>query len=610
MDGQRYIAHLNSQQMQAALCRVHCLVVAAPGSGKTGMLAAKAAYLLADGKSTVAAVTFTRDSALELRHRIVVTAGTSVLPRLLVGTFHSINLLMSFPNKKSGMGGSILSQVRSPFKTPWKIASNGERQRHLLCSLQESGLHGDLDLINASKVIETFKSSGKLPSDPRYSGLVELYQKHMAENKVIDFQDILVKTNNALKSGHLTPLPVNFLLIDEYQDTDQVQFEWAMAHAKGSAITCVGDDDQSIYGFRNALGHEGMEKFIKQTSAQKIILGVNYRSHSEILEPAGKVIAKNIGRVDKVLFANKGNGGQSYWDFFANVEAEGDAASLFAASALKNGETVAVLTRTNRRLDAIEARLVVRQIPYRRAEGDSLMDSLEFSVFMALAKCVVKPGIKEINFFLGWANVSSEDLTNMQAVAKGDLRCTAIKKDKNLVASDHGKKVWATFAKSIFEWQDLSGKCLHNMLIESMTSYVVSLTEERRSKHMFNIVKNLFMPQKGSNLESRIATLVQASKAVKEKQEHAGNECLLTTAHGSKGLEFDKVWIAGAVEDVFPDSDGGIEEERRLFYVAMTRAKKQLVISAANSSKDVAVSRFVSESKIERAPQGMFGSLS
>ena len=249
---------LNPDQRETALHRGHCLALATAGSGKTKTMAAKAARLLQEGEM-VAAVTFTRDAALELRNRIIAMAGPGHHGRMLVGTFHSICMLMAHPKeRRTDFGSLILKDMRSPFHKPWKIVNEGMRRDYIIRALREQGME-EVPLEEASRMIEEVKagtSRGTLLEGMREVTLV--YNALLQRSGQIDFQDIILKTNVALRSREMTTLPVSELLVDEFQDTDEAQYEWTAAHAKaGTNVTAVGDDDQSIYAFRRALGGSG-----------------------------------------------------------------------------------------------------------------------------------------------------------------------------------------------------------------------------------------------------------------------------------------------------------------------------------------------------------------
>ena len=596
-----YLEKLNPDQRQAAECKTHCLVIAAPGSGKTGTLASKAAFLLSDGVTRVAAVTFTRDSALELRHRILKLAGESALPRLIVGTFHSVDMLMAFPPKKLGMGSDILKEIKSPFNKKWILASNGSRISYILRAMKDAGVdEADTDLKEATKLIELSKSGVAHPNE-RHANMAIVYDELLSRHGEIDFQDILLLTNKALKDGTLTPLPVDYLLLDEFQDTDQTQLDWAFIHGERSKITAVGDEDQSIYGFRNALGNSGMTAFQRHFNAEKIILGVNYRSRSEILSPAGTLIAKNFNRQDKVLFSAKGPGGTILWDKFHSSEAEAMACALFSQKALREKASMCVLSRTNRKLESIEAAMMILGVPCKLAEGESIMDSPEYELYKSAIAAFTKPTAKAIDLLLAWAKVPELDLQEIHRVFGVELKERSINDFKGASISPEGRKIWRNLSVYAPQWADSARNGLFTLMHNGIKDWLNAYTTDKRSLSRIEIISNMFMPLEGKTLLDAVERLSAIEKNSKSKtpDESDAAAVFLTTAHGSKGLEFDRVWIAGADSETFPES----EEERRLFYVAMTRAREHLVISTSGKNTQ---SLFVDQCGVPRAPVDHF----
>lgn len=604
-----FLDGLNPEQKQAAQCLTSCLVMAAPGSGKTGMLSKKAALLLKQGFK-VAAVTFTRESALELKHRILGLTGESVLPRLLVGTFHSVDMLMAFPkNGKTKMGSEILSQVQSPFKTPWRIVSNGSRLSYIQRAITECG--HSIDMREATKIIETIKAnrSNEIKQEvyfdddkTDFNEFVNLYIDIMKRAGEIDFQDILLLTNDALKKGTLSPLPVDYLLIDEFQDTDLTQFNWTCFHHQ-SIVTAVGDDDQSIYGFRNALGYEGMNRFAQTFKAEKIILGTNYRSRSEILYSAGDLIKHNLGRIDKQLYAIRGKGGSALWDKFDTSHDEALACANFAKAARQDNRTCSIISRTNRQLDEVEAVFIAQNIPFKRADGESILDSLEYALFNHAINCVLeKHSNKDIQALLAWSQMKEADLKEVNRVFGSQIKVLNNKDFNNVSISPESKKIFKELSHTVVEWQRLNKNNSQAILNTGILIWLCQFTDKSASKKRLNVVAKMLLPGIAQTLEGRIKLLNLASRNVEaEKVDQPIKDCFLITAHGSKGLEFDCVWIVGADDGKFPDEVSNIEEERRLFYVAMTRAKDELVISTT-----AIPSKFVNQSGIVRADFSKF----
>ncbi|MBN3760958.1 ATP-dependent helicase [Burkholderia sp. Ac-20365] len=595
---------LNDDQRAVATCERNAMVIAGPGSGKTSTLARKASLILQDPGRRLAAVTFTREAALELRERIVKLAGEECMPRLLVGTFHSTMQMMSFPHLCRGkFATEIMSSAKSGFgKKQWEIARESVRRLYISRAMAHLGL--DMEIEDASRIIEQVKS-GRPAEEKIHEDLAYAYADVMERNGVIDFQDILLKTIQGLKDGHVTPLNVTDMFIDEYQDTDLVQFNWAEQHYLANVrLTGVGDDDQSIYGFRNALGYEGMLRFCSMFRAEQLMLGRNYRSHQEVLGPSVNVIRNNQGRIDKHLVANKGVGGAARWQTFGSRNDEAFAAASYGFDALRSNATVGILARTNRRLDDVEANLSARGIPYRRPPGESVLNRQEVEIFGTALQTIFKPDARSLDALLGWNGVGEDDLKGIKRAFNGQMIVGSPDDFRRNNISDDGKKRWQDFVKLFTGWQHSLNSGVENLLIHGVYEWLLIGAPDNRSKKMLEIAKEIYQPRRADangnpaqSIKERLAAVKRAQDDRKEKENLKETVVELMTAHGSKGLEFDHVWIIGAEEGTFPAKDGALEEERRLMYVAMTRSRKDLVISTGGGSPP---SLFIAESGIER----------
>lgn len=604
---------LNDEQLAVALCDTNCMVIAGPGSGKTNTVARKAALLLSDPDRRVGAVTFTKEAAVELRERIVRFAGMDVAPRLHVGTFHGTNQLMSFPQSRKGpFAAEIFRGARSPFgTTPWKVVAEGTRRQYMLRAMADLGLELELDV--ATRIIEQIKS-GNNPQELVHEQFVKAYTEIMERNERIDFQDILIRTNKGLRERLVSPLNVTDLIIDEYQDTDNIQFSWAAVHNAASIrMTGVGDDDQSIYAFRDALGFAGMERFATEFNAQRLMLGRNYRSHSEILLASGNVIGNNVGRIDKTLVSNKGPGGAARWRAFKSRNDEAFNAASLAAEALQSGQSVGILTRNNRRLDLVESVLSARDIPYRRPPGESILNQPEVAVFGAAVRYVIEPEPRGLDTLLSWCGVSESDLRGLHKAFGGNLALGNVEDFKRHGVSEEAKKKWRDFVRLYNGWQHTLAAKAENLLIRGVFEWLVSSASPVTAKgsrdsgveKRLEIAMEIFQPRPAEpdrkrpaqSIRDRLAALDRAEVQNRSKAEDPTPKVDLMTAHGSKGLEFDVVWILGAEDEVFPAKDAGMEEERRLMYVAMTRARRDLTISTGGGKPP---SPFITESGVER----------
>lgn len=601
------LAGLNPEQRASVLSRGHTIAIACPGSGKTKMLAVKAETLLAEGHR-VAAATFTRDSAMELRERIVHSAGPGCQSRLLVGTFHSIDMLMAFPGRRtSEFGAMILRDMKSPFTKPWKIISEGNRRNNIFRAIEAAGLTG-MALEDASRMIEVAKASKSSAGlEPAEAAMVQQYVDLLSRSGEIDLQDIILLTNDALAAGTMSPLPVDYLLIDEFQDTDIAGFEWASAHAKsGVSVTVVGDDDQSIYSFRRALGFEGLKRFETQFGAKRILLGTNYRCHEEILGSAAKLIQRNTERIEKRLFANKGAGGSVHWQVLDSTEAEAVEVGVKAKQALEEKKTFAVIARTNRRLDDVQSVMIRENIPYRRSDGSNVFNLPEVQVYGALLRTIVKPTANDVDKVLAWAGVSEDDLAAIHKKVGDNIYIGAAGDFANTNVSAQGLETWRSYAKKHLAWQNMNRTGGLSMLNLSVREWLEDFL--RKPYTAGNLMKaHSLYATRDATLEAWLKVIADAERMSKSKdKKDAGDKkdgsdaekvtpVDLITAHGSKGLEYDGVCIIGLEEGIFPSKDSGLEEERRLMFVAMTRARQQLWMSASKGSKP---SIFIEESGI------------
>ena len=603
----KQIESLNSEQKEVALCDDHCLAIAAPGSGKTKTLSVKAARLLARGQSVVA-VTFTRDAALELRDRIIQLAGQDALPRLLVGTFHSIDLLMAFPAKaKSGMGAQILSAGFSRLTRQWEIIKESNRRSAVMRAVADAELAIECD--EASGIIEAIKAGYAKPENDQQETLVKSYSEMLRRHGVIDFQDILLQANRGIKEGLISPLRADHLMIDEFQDTDAIQFEWAMLHAKaGVTLTAVGDDDQSIYGFRRALGYKGMVDFHEGLRATRIVLGMNYRSHGEILKPAAALIAQNQDRMEKDLVAFKGPGGDVLWNRFGTRQDEASMCHEWVRKALQEGKSVGVLARTNKRLDNVEAMCLSAQTPYYRAEGGSILQTREMAVFVAAMGLLVRNKKQDADEVLAWLKLTEDELKALsRAMGNDGLKLLEKTKLQNLPLSTQSRSKVASLIRRVDDWRVILQAGTY-FVGSAILQLLIMSAEDDRSARTLEVVSDVFLKTIDDKLPTlklisdrvRIIEDQMSGKSSKEKDKDKGPAVALMTAHGSKGLEWDCVWILGAEEGTFPDESASLQEERRLFYVAMTRARQHLRISAAGTKP---LSAFVTEAGVERTPE-------
>ncbi|MGF6652889.1 superfamily I DNA/RNA helicase [Paraburkholderia youngii] len=562
---------LNPQQREVAEHRRHCVAIACPGAGKTKTIAAKAALLLTQPGAIVGAVTFSKDAAVELRDRILALSGAQAKNRLIAGTFHSL----------------AFRQLGQPGGKRRDIASDGDRMGLIARVIAELGLEWKPEEV--VPVIERIKTNfGRVEAGTADAQLYEAYQAALERNGKIDFQDMLRLAVAGMEAGDITPYGFTDLLVDEFQDTDPLQYRWVELHAKGGTqVTVVGDDDQSIYGFRAALGFRGMENFAASFNAQRVVLGSNYRCRSEILSAADRVIRNNADRIPKVLQAERGAGGSVATKRFDDEYADAVAAVEFLQPLLASGKSCAILARTNRILDPIEAVCRSHGVPYFRASGSSVLNRPQGALMCNLLEIVEGRKQNGLDAVLGYMGMNSAHLGSLHR----DMGSALVQRQKkDLVAlglPEETATAYRAFMKRLGEWQLMCERQFYSLaldgVLELMMTYAKADPAIRAIQGTYDVL---------SRLNGTFAERIEYLK--RDNNKPADGALVLTTMHSSKGLEWDHVWITRAEEGVVPDEKSTESEERRLFYVAMTRARDSLVIATIKKNP---VSRFVIESE-------------
>lgn len=567
---------LNRDQADGVMATGNCSIVACPGSGKTKTLANKAAKVISDG-FTCCAVSFTKDSAIEMRERIRHTLDNpSLNEKLIAGTFHSLCLKQ-------------LGKLKSA------IASEGDRigmTKRALDLVAESFGEIALSHDEALRAIEQIKNSRcKLNLDDPLHLLYHHYSDLMQRNNKMDFQDLVVNAVEGMKAGTVKPYKVDYMLVDEFQDADQLQLEWVSLHAEaGVIVTVVGDDDQSIYGFRQALGFGGMEKFSTDFKAQRVVLGTNYRCHEEILRHAGTLIVSNKTRIPKTLVANKGPGGKIVYQAFNSDVEEADAVCDIFSEVSSTGQSYAILARNNVCLDNVEGGLVSHGIPYYRPSGGSFLNKYEVTILFDVLRFAAGKSNNGIDSALSWAKMPEQDLRKINTKFSKQLISGSKKDFDESGISDQGRSIWRDFVRRATGWHKVAQKENVFILVEGVREWIHAFATTDAQKNNINRAAEVLTRLSGSMME-RLDTLSKSNR----NEPPDGPHVVLTSMHSSKGLEWDNVWIVHSEETVIPDEKSSVEEERRLMYVAMTRARSRCIISSTGRNP---VSRFVLESKV------------
>lgn len=548
------------------------MVVACPGSGKTRVLQTKAQYL-ADKYplANVVAVTFTSDSATELKNRIAKAAPTEQAERIKTGTFHALC-------KEQLINSKVNFQLVSPRDYKGIIRRAVDR----------TGLGGDIKLDEAIGVIEHMKS--RIPAPPAPSvdqALFKNYQTILKSNGLFDFADLIITAVEGMRNGTVAPLDAHFMLVDESQDTDYIQAAWINEHIKeGIPVTMVGDDDQSVYSWRHAQGYKGMDEFHRKTSATKITLDTNYRCKEEILSAAERLIKNNTARMPKQLKAHRGKGGVLTGYVF---NSKPDEAEFMVETIAADPNGWAVICRTNKLLDGYESIFDEFGVPTIRVGGTSIWDIARVAMFLGILASVA--GNKHIGLgnYLSSEGVHAEDIDKLM-----NARCL-FSGDTDAAANICSRPVVTQCAAMMPGWKRNARDGLTEMVIEAVAQWYIKTSfntdAKRKDIGLITGAKDRLKRMKGS-LGQRLSLLDRKQKKATEEE----GTVTLVTMHSAKGLEYPNVWLPASSKKVCPSPKSkNIPEERRLYYVAMTRAQDKLVVS---TSIDDDASQFLAEANI------------
>ena len=566
---------LNPEQQEVVDHDGHSLVVACPGSGKTPVIVVKIGHILSRSpKSRVCAVTFTRDAANELKKRLIDDIGSEVVnKRTRVGTFHSL----------------AIRQLRACGQIG-KVASPAEQQIFVQRAL--ASCEADITYEEAVQTIETVKSSrGPVPEED--SPLYQAYAALLKRAQVEDLYDVLKKSLTLMQQGVVPPYPVEYMLVDEFQDTDEIQLAWVLEHVKaGTRVTVVGDDDQSVYSFRRALGYQGMDRFRTATGATLIALGTNYRCRSEILSAAETLICHNQERIAKTLRAARGEGGKVSSQRYSSRTQEAEAlieAIQPSLIPLQNDSwftyTVpagqwAILARNRRTLDIVEEALHARRIRYVRPPSESIWTRPPFVFFISMLRSVQSGGADGIDQTLHFSGFTQEHLEIVHDALKGELWRLLEGESVQKLAGlpDDISKTLQSFSTCASGWRTQARQGNYKLAILGVAEWFADRIRKPDEKELFQSLSESVCRLNGS-LAQRVNTLTLPSSGNGDEEGPSGVS--LMTMHGSKGLEFDNVWIIAAEDGVIPSPKNPVyDEERRLMYVGMTRAKNVLFISS------------------------------
>ncbi len=634
-----HLEHLNPEQLAAVTLHEegtagHALVLAGAGSGKTRVLTTRIAWLITSGHVTpggVLAVTFTNKAAREMVTRL--SAMLPVSPRgLWIGTFHGLaNRLLRAHHQEAGLPREFqILDIQDQLSAVKRLAKslNIDEDRFPPRDLQR--------FINGHKEEGLRAGDVQITDDitRRQVAFFAAYDEQCQREGVADFAELLLRSFELLRRNEILrqhyQARFRYILVDEFQDTNRLQYRWLKQFAGAqSGLFAVGDDDQSIYGFRGANVGNLAEFETEYSKGQVIRLEQNYRSQGNILDAANALIGNNRARLGKNLWTSAGPG-----DPLRVFEGESDAdEARFIAeetSALKRDGTrlvdVAVLYRSNAQSRVLEHALFGAGIAYRVYGGLRFFERAEVKHALAYLRLVANPA--DDTSFLRIANFPPRGIG---ARSMEQLQDAAKQNGLSLFAVLDPKGKAAGFKKLIEELQKETTDLPLPEMVERVihrSGLVAHYKNEREGAERVENLEELVNAaaafvqdetrMEGNNPEvveevtPLVAFLSHAALEAGEHQAGEGQDALqLMTVHSAKGLEFDAVFMSGLEEGLFPHEQSamekdGLEEERRLAYVAITRARKRLYLTFAQTRMLHGQTRYSLASRfLEEIPEGL-----
>jgi DNA helicase II / ATP-dependent DNA helicase PcrA len=625
----RYLDNLNEAQREAVeALDGPVLVLAGAGVGKTRVLTTRIAHLIATGRARaheILSVTFTNKAAREMRVRIGDLTGL-VEGMPWMGTFHSI-------------GAKILRRHAElvGLKPNFTILDTDDQIRLLKQILQAGNIDDKRWPARAlAHQIDSWKNRGLDPAHvpPGEAAFFangkggELYAHYQARLKVlnaVDFGDLLLECLRLFREQaevlqHYQQR-LRYILVDEYQDTNVVQYLWLRLLAQASRnLCCVGDDDQSIYGWRGA-EVDNILRFEHDFPGAKVIrLERNYRSSAHILAVASGLIAHNTNRLGKTLFTQAREGDKptvsGLWDSQEEARVVGDEIEALQRKGQSLDE-IAILVRASFQMREFEERFITLGLPYKVIGGPRFYERAEIRDALAYLRCVAQPDDDlafERIFNVPKRGLGEATLSLLHGYARR-AEAPLIRAAKVLIETEELKarprQILRELLRSLDDWSQRIDATAHHELAQSILeeSGYIDMWKADRTADAAGRLENLKeLTRSMEEFPSLAAFLEHVSLVMDAESGEGGERVSIMTLHAAKGLEFDVVFLPGWEEGLFPhqrslDENGraGLEEERRLAYVGITRARNSAKIYFAANRRirglwqTTAPSRFIDE---------------
>jgi len=604
-----YLKNLNNAQKEAVMhLDGPLLIVAGAGSGKTKVLTSRIAHIIYEKKAfpnQILSVTFTNKAAKEMQNRVSNILGSAAVGLSWLGTFHSICAKLLRKHASAAKLNSNFTIIDTDDQI--RLIKN-------ICKAE------NIDIKQLSPrfilaIIDRWKNKGYYPSEviidkkdiyeKTILPLYKIYQQKLTDLNSCDFGDLILHTVKILEYNsdirEIYSKNFKYILVDEYQDTNFIQSKWLnLLSEKNKNICCVGDDDQSIYSWRGAEIKNFLEFDQIYQNTKVVRLEQNYRSSQNILSVASNLISNNQNRVGKTLVTTMEEGDLVQLNCFKNGKDEAIGVSDEIEKKIKKKfsyNNIAILVRAIFQTREFEERFLKIGMPYRILGGTKFYERAEIKDCVAYLRLIYQE--KDDLAFERIVNnpkrsIGDNTLKNIHEFAKKDnlsLEKASIKMIEQNLIKPKTKIGLNLFINSLNKWRnDLRikksnhVKLLQIVLDESGYSAMLKNKKDLDNENRLENIKELLSAMKEfDNLES---FLEHVSLATSVDQEWDGEKINMMTMHAAKGLEFDVVFLPGWEEGLFPHQksieekgQNGLEEERRLAYVGITRAKKKAIIS-------------------------------
>ena len=627
---------LNPMQKEAVLhTEGPLLILAGAGSGKTRVLTHRIAYLIEEKEVNpwnILAITFTNKAAGEMRERVDSLVGFGA-ENIWVSTFHStcvrilrryiehLGYTTSFSIYDSDDQKTLMKQV---FKT-LDIDTKQYKERSVLgiiSSVKDKLISPEEFLLNAGQDFRQ-KKVGEIYRE---------YQNQLKKNNALDFDDLIVKTVELFQNDSQIldyyQERFRYIMVDEYQDTNTAQFKLiSLLASKYGNLCVVGDDDQSIYRFRGA-DIENILSFEQTFPGARVIkLEQNYRSTQNILDAANGVIRHNRGRKEKSLWTANGTGDEILFKQFDDARDEADYIARQIRDSEFSYQDQAVLYRTNAQSRLLEERCIFYNVPYRLVGGVNFYQRKEIKDILAYLKTVAN-GVDDLSV-LRIINVPKRGIG---ATSRGRVTMFASEHSMSLYSALREARMVPGLGKAVekigrfisqmecframaqseeYSIQDLIEAILEETGYEEELKAEGEIEAETRMENIQELINKAAAYEEDSQHPSLDEFLEQVALVADiDNVDSSEDRVTLMTLHSAKGLEFPKVYLAGMEDGLFPgmmavssDDPTDMEEERRLCYVGITRAKKELVITAARKRMTHGETRYCKPSRfVEEIP--------